>query len=90
MKWSSVLDLLVEVSMQNFDFSSHFEDIVLWSLDDLVSKVSTLNKDRELGDAYTEIKALKYHEHLKEKAVEEVLLLFAFLQSIITIEFYVL
>ncbi|KAK9069280.1 hypothetical protein SSX86_013396 [Deinandra increscens subsp. villosa] len=29
------------------------------------------DKDRELGDAYTEIKALKYHEHLKEKAMEE-------------------
>lgn len=36
------------------------------------------DKDRELGDAYTEIKALKYHQHLKEKAVEEVLLLVSF------------
>ncbi|KAI8562508.1 hypothetical protein RHMOL_Rhmol03G0041500 [Rhododendron molle] len=30
-----------------------------------------LNKDRELGDAHAEIKALKYSERLKEKAVEE-------------------
>ncbi|KAI7754708.1 hypothetical protein M8C21_009468, partial [Ambrosia artemisiifolia] len=29
------------------------------------------DKDRELGDTYTEIKALKNHVHLKEKAVEE-------------------
>lgn len=29
------------------------------------------DKDRELGDAHTEIKALKYSERLKEKAVEE-------------------
>ena len=32
------------------------------------------DKDRELGDAHAEIKALKYSERLKEKAVEEVLL----------------
>lgn len=31
------------------------------------------DKDRELGDAHAEIKALKYSERLKEKAVEEVL-----------------
>lgn len=31
------------------------------------------DKDRELGDALAEIKALKYSERLKEKAVEEVL-----------------
>lgn len=30
------------------------------------------DKDRELGDAHAEIKALKYSERLKEKAVEEV------------------
>lgn len=29
-------------------------------------------KDRELGEAHTEIKALKFSERLKEKAVEEV------------------
>ncbi|KAE9465849.1 hypothetical protein C3L33_02250, partial [Rhododendron williamsianum] len=31
----------------------------------------TEDKDRELGDAHAEIKALKYSERLKEKAVEE-------------------
>lgn len=31
------------------------------------------DKDRELGDALAEIRALKYSERLKEKAVEEVL-----------------
>lgn len=30
-------------------------------------------KDRELGEAHAEIKALKFSERLKEKAVEEVL-----------------
>ncbi|KAF8396269.1 hypothetical protein HHK36_017884 [Tetracentron sinense] len=29
------------------------------------------DKDRELGDAHAEIKALKYSERLREKAVEE-------------------
>lgn len=31
------------------------------------------DKERELGDSCAEIKALKYSERLKEKAVEEVL-----------------
>lgn len=33
------------------------------------------DKERELGDAHAEIKALRYSERLKEKAVEEVLFL---------------
>ncbi|KAJ0713847.1 putative microtubule-associated protein [Helianthus annuus] len=37
----------------------------------LLNKTRSGDKDRELGDAYTEIKALKYQEHLKDKAVEE-------------------
>lgn len=32
------------------------------------------DKERELGDAQAEIKALKYSDRLKEKAVEEVYL----------------
>ena len=31
------------------------------------------DKDRELGDAHAEIKALRLSERLREKAVEEVL-----------------
>ena len=38
----------------------------------------------------TEIKSLKYHEYLKEKAVEEVLPLFFPFYNQITIDFYVL
>lgn len=34
--------------------------------------VHAAEKDRELGEAHTEIKALKHSERLKEKAVEEV------------------
>ncbi|KAK6923971.1 Microtubule-associated protein 70 [Dillenia turbinata] len=34
----------------------------------------TTDKDRELGDAQAEIKALRYSERLKEKAVEEIAL----------------
>ena len=33
------------------------------------------DKDRELGDAHAEIKALRLSERLREKAVEEVLYL---------------
>ena len=61
--------------------------IFIWLLIHRVS-FSISDKDRELGDAYAEIKALKYHEHLKEKAVEEVLLLFPIFHPIITIKFY--
>lgn len=47
------------------------------------------DKDRELGDAYAEIKALKYQEHLKDKAVEEVVLTHCiFSQLFITINFF--
>lgn len=41
----------------------------------LILLLSIADKERELGDAHAEIKALKYSERLKEKAVEEVLLL---------------
>ncbi|KAL8235718.1 hypothetical protein R6Q59_016799 [Mikania micrantha] len=47
----------------------HGSDPVRFELNRLENQLR--DKDRELGDAYTEIKALKYHEHLKEKAVEE-------------------
>jgi len=36
--------------------------------------MSSPEKDRELGEAHAEIKALKQSERLKEKAVEEVFL----------------
>lgn len=53
-------------------FSSNF-----WSwpvcLIALILLLHIADKDRELGDAHAEIKALKYSERLKEKAVEEVL-----------------
>ncbi|XP_076899287.1 microtubule-associated protein 70-1-like [Bidens hawaiensis] len=48
----------------------HGSDPVRFELNRLQNQLR--DKDRELGDAYTEIKALKYHEHLKEKAVEEI------------------
>lgn len=41
----------------------------------LILLLCIADKERELGDAHAEIKALKYSERLKEKAVEEVLLL---------------
>ncbi|KAI3811779.1 hypothetical protein L1987_21510 [Smallanthus sonchifolius] len=47
----------------------HGSDPVRFELNRLENQLR--DKDRELGDAYAEIKALKYHEHLKEKAVEE-------------------
>ncbi|XP_023741308.1 microtubule-associated protein 70-2 [Lactuca sativa] len=47
----------------------HGSDPVRFELNRLENQLR--DKDRELGDAYTEIKALKYQEHLKEKAVEE-------------------
>ncbi|KAL8260579.1 hypothetical protein R6Q59_028532 [Mikania micrantha] len=47
----------------------HGSDPVRFELDRLENQLR--DKDRELGDAYTEIKALKCQEHLKEKAVEE-------------------
>ncbi|KAK1428943.1 hypothetical protein QVD17_17783 [Tagetes erecta] len=47
----------------------HGSDPVRFELNRLENQLR--DKDRELGDAYTEIKALKYHEHVKEKAVEE-------------------
>ncbi|KAI7739313.1 hypothetical protein M8C21_029380, partial [Ambrosia artemisiifolia] len=47
----------------------HGSDPVRFELNRLENQLR--DKERELGDAYTEIKALKYHEHLKEKAVEE-------------------
>ncbi|GJY13508.1 microtubule-associated protein 70-2-like protein [Tanacetum coccineum] len=47
----------------------HGSDPVRFELNRLQNQLT--DKDRELGDAYAEIKALKYHEHLKEKAVEE-------------------
>lgn len=34
------------------------------------------DKDRELGEAQAEMKALRYSERLREKAVEEVSVLF--------------
>lgn len=34
---------------------------------------SIAEKDRELGDAHAEIRALKYSERLKERGVEEVM-----------------
>lgn len=37
-----------------------------------------LDKDRELAEAYTEIKALKSTERSKEKAFEEVIPLYSF------------
>ncbi|KAJ0475443.1 putative microtubule-associated protein [Helianthus annuus] len=47
----------------------HGSDPVRFELNRLENQLR--DKDRELGDAYTEIKALKYQEHLKDKAVEE-------------------
>ncbi|KAK1427032.1 hypothetical protein QVD17_15714 [Tagetes erecta] len=47
----------------------HGSDPVRFELNRLDNQLR--DKDRELGDAYAEIKALKYQEHLKEKAVEE-------------------
>nr|XP_043610422.1 microtubule-associated protein 70-1-like [Erigeron canadensis] len=47
----------------------HGSDPVRFELTRLENQLR--DKDRELGDAYAEIKALKYHEHVKEKAVEE-------------------
>ncbi|KAJ0621716.1 putative microtubule-associated protein [Helianthus annuus] len=47
----------------------HGSDPVRFELNRLENQLR--DKERELGDAYAEIKALKYHEHLKEKAVEE-------------------
>ncbi|KAL4587329.1 hypothetical protein LXL04_000198 [Taraxacum kok-saghyz] len=47
----------------------HGSDPVRFELNRLENQLR--DKDRELGDACTEIKSLKYHEHLKEKAVEE-------------------
>ncbi|XP_034694187.1 microtubule-associated protein 70-2-like [Vitis riparia] len=47
----------------------HGSDPVRVELNRLENEVR--DKDRELGDAHAEIKALKYSERLKEKAVEE-------------------
>ncbi|MFS8001548.1 putative microtubule-associated protein [Helianthus anomalus] len=47
----------------------HGSDPVRFELNRLENQLR--DKDRELGDAYTEIKTLKYQEHLKDKAVEE-------------------
>ncbi|XP_071721421.1 microtubule-associated protein 70-1-like [Rutidosis leptorrhynchoides] len=47
----------------------HGSDPVRYELNRLENQLR--DKDRELGDSYNEIKALKHHEHLKEKAVEE-------------------
>lgn len=47
----------------------HGSDPVKVELNRLENEVR--DKDRELGDAHAEIKALKYSERLKEKAVEE-------------------
>ena len=40
------------------------------------------DKDRELGEAQAEIKALRLSERLREKAVEEVIFYFFFFPSI--------
>lgn len=48
--------------------------IELWF--DLIECCFCVDKDRELGEAQAEIKALKLSERLREKAVEEVSLLF--------------
>ena len=37
------------------------------------------DKDRELGEAQAEIKALRFSERLREKAVEEVIFIFLLL-----------
>nr|GEV13200.1 microtubule-associated protein 70-2-like [Tanacetum cinerariifolium] len=47
----------------------HGSDPVRFELNRLQNQLT--DKDRELGDAYAEIKALKYHQHLNEKAVEQ-------------------
>ena len=45
------------------------------------------DKDRELGEAQAEIKALRFSERLREKAVEEVISTFFFFNSITTFYF---
>ncbi|KAL6988021.1 hypothetical protein U1Q18_013767 [Sarracenia purpurea var. burkii] len=63
----------------------HGSDPVRVELNRLDNEVR--DKDRELGDAHAEIKALKYSERLKEKAVEEVLSLSLLMSAFFAILF---
>lgn len=61
---------------------SDFDCLRLWTSFDFYA-----DKDRELGEAQAEIKALRLSERLREKAVEEVIL-FLILKFILYMNYY--
>lgn len=59
--------------MKLFYFYFYFQKIILLLILTLVFFFLNVDKGRELTEAQAEIKALRFSERLREKAVEEVL-----------------
>lgn len=74
-RWSSI-DWRMKSEVRDASWSSGILIVLFWWLVDWLTASSRADKDRELSEAQAEIKALRLSERLREKAVEEVLILF--------------